>query len=94
MQLHSRSAEFTHIGGSLMETLAYAQVGSAASGPRTLQEWRKSSHSNPDGACVEVAQPHRDQVLFRDSKAVQGGVVGVSRSAAAVFATALAKGEL
>ncbi|MEU3521742.1 DUF397 domain-containing protein [Streptomyces sp. NPDC006654] len=77
-----------------METLAYAQVGSATSEGGALQAWRKSSHSNPDGACVEVARPYDDRVLFRDSKAVHGGVVGISRSAAAAFATALAQGEL
>lgn len=77
-----------------METLAYAHVGPAATGSRALQRWRKSSHSNPDGACVEVAQPTRDRVLFRDSKVQQGGVVGVSCPVAVAFTAAVVRGEL
>ncbi|MFJ2007767.1 DUF397 domain-containing protein [Streptomyces chartreusis] len=77
-----------------METLAYAQVVSADVGPAALLGWRKSSHSNPDGACVEVAQPTSDRVLFRDPKQPQGDIIGVPRPAAAAFTAALARGGL
>ncbi|MFI6208071.1 DUF397 domain-containing protein [Streptomyces sp. NPDC051041] len=60
----------------------------------TSPTWRKSSHSNPQGACVEVAEPAAGRILFRDSKVCGGPVMGVSRPAAEVFTAALARGDL
>ncbi|MDN3267041.1 DUF397 domain-containing protein [Streptomyces sp. MA15] len=77
-----------------MRTVAYAQAGPLTTDDEALPVWRKSSHSNPFGDCVEVAQPAGGQVLFRDSKAPEGGVVRVSRPVAAFFTTAAACGAL
>lgn len=77
-----------------MRTVAYAQAGPLATADKALPAWRKSSHSNPFGDCVEVAQPADGQVLFRDSKVPDGGVVRVSRPVAALFTTAAARGAL
>ncbi|MFJ9029989.1 DUF397 domain-containing protein [Streptomyces sp. NPDC102274] len=56
--------------------------------------WRKSSHSLPEGACVEIAQPFTGEVFFRDSKVRRSPVVAVSHPSAAAFMSALASGSL
>lgn len=68
--------------------------GATGSRQRAEAVWRKSSHSTPEGACVEVAEPSGGRVLFRDSKVRQGPVVPVSRGTAAAFITAVGRGAL
>ncbi|MER7986565.1 DUF397 domain-containing protein [Streptomyces noursei] len=55
----------------------------------TSAAWRKSSYSLPQGACVEMAQPAGEAVLFRDSKVQGGPVVAVSKAVAATFISAV-----
>ena len=56
--------------------------------------WRKSSHSNHDGACVELAEPSSEMVAFRDSKAPDGPALVLPRGEAAAFIAAVVRGEL
>lgn len=56
----------------------------------TTPRWRKSSHSNNGGQCVEVALNLPGTVPVRDSKAGDGGpVVTFSGPAFAAFLGAL-----
>lgn len=73
-------------------TNVFSPLAVGAGGAGT--QWRKSSYSNPQGTCVEVAEPLGPQVWFRDSKAGDGPVITVSRRSAAVFTSAVARGEV
>lgn len=55
--------------------------------------WRKSSYSNHQSACVEVANFDQDAVGFRDSKDPEGPVLTFTRSEAVAFVAAVSGGE-
>jgi hypothetical protein len=56
--------------------------------------WWKSSYSNYEGACVEVAERGPAAVAFRDSKDPDSPVLGFTRGEAAAFIDALRAGSL
>lgn len=56
--------------------------------------WRKSSRSNDQGLCIEVADNIAGVVGVRDSKDPSGPVLAVSPSAWAAFVGATRHGSL
>nr|WP_168723199.1 DUF397 domain-containing protein [Streptomyces sp. SAT1]ANO42788.1 DUF397 domain-containing protein [Streptomyces sp. SAT1] len=55
--------------------------------------WRKSSYSDHNGDCVELAELG-DVVSFRDSKDLHGPVVSVDRQTVTTFISALTSGQM
>jgi hypothetical protein len=47
--------------------------------------WRKSQHSNPNGACVEIAVLPDGRIGIRDSKDPEGPVFSFSREEFGAF---------
>lgn len=58
----------------------------------TSAEWRKSSRSNGQGQCVEVADNIASVVAIRDSKDANGPVLVAASEAFAAFAEAVKRG--
>ncbi|MEV6011294.1 DUF397 domain-containing protein [Streptomyces sp. NPDC051976] len=60
-------------------------AGGRDAGDHLGASWRKSSHSNHQSACVEMARIDQEAVAFRDSKDPDGPVLIFTRSEAAAF---------
>jgi hypothetical protein len=55
--------------------------------------WRKSQHSNPKGACVEIAELPDGSVAVRNSRHPDGAVLIHSRHAFGTFVRGTKDGE-
>jgi uncharacterized protein DUF397 len=55
--------------------------------------WRKSSASNPSGACVELAELPSGNVALRNSRDKSGPALICTRLEAAAFLFAVKRGE-
>ncbi len=61
---------------------------------RSGLNWRKSSHSNHQSACVELAGIGRESIAFRDSKDPTGPILVFTRSEALAFIEQVAAGMI
>ncbi|MFE3881779.1 DUF397 domain-containing protein [Streptomyces lydicus] len=77
-----------------MEEVGTATGDLQASTGRSAPAWRKSSYSNGEGACVELARLSGEVVLVRDSKIADSPVLRFPSAVAAAFTRAVAKGDL
>jgi hypothetical protein len=55
--------------------------------------WTKSSHSNPNGNCVELAQPADGIIAVRNSRLPDGPTLLCARAEMAMFVAAVQDGE-
>ncbi|MGH3832753.1 MAG: DUF397 domain-containing protein [Pseudonocardiaceae bacterium] len=66
--------------------------GMQATPPRGIR-WTKSSHSNPHGDCVEVAELPGGKIALRDSQRPGGPALVYARAELAAFVQALKENE-
>ncbi|MBP5935473.1 DUF397 domain-containing protein [Streptomyces acidiscabies] len=94
MQLHADDGEFVHLGRWLVRRSVGVPRRDPGGRRQVGLQWRKSSWSNPNGACVEVVRPGDGRLLFRDSKSRHGPVLAVSEESAGFFMAALDRGVM
>jgi hypothetical protein len=59
----------------------------------TMVSWRKSSYSNHESNCVEVAELDHETIGIRDSKDKNGPFLTVNRSAMRAFVAGVVRGD-
>ena len=55
--------------------------------------WRKSTHSNPNGNCVEIAELPDGRLAFRNSRDAAGPVLVYTRDDFVAFVHSIENGE-
>lgn len=68
----------------------HSGIAAPALGPLT---WRKSSASNSNGACVELADLHPGHVAIRDSKHPHGPALVFTRGAITALIAGIRAGD-
>lgn len=68
--------------------------GMAAGADDLAVVWWKSSYSNHESACVEMARIGQETIAFRDSKDPDGAFLIFPRSEALAFVAGAARGEI
>lgn len=72
--------------------MAHSYNGMPASA-LTDASWQKSAHSNPNGACVEVALLPGGEIAFRNSRFPQGPALVYTRAEISAFLAGAKDGE-
>jgi hypothetical protein len=70
----------------------YNGMPSTAAGLASLN-WQKSAHSNPNGACVEVARLPDGEIAVRNSRFPGGPALVYTRAEIAAFLAGAKDGE-
>jgi hypothetical protein len=69
------------------------QITNGTPAPQVPAAWRKSTASNPVGACVEVAALAQGDVAVRNSRDPGGPALVYTRAEIAAFLDGVKKGE-